>query len=333
MERDAVPTAILESKMNMKSDFNYGGQAVIEGVMMRGARQMAVAVRAPDGKIVIHQEPLTAAIYTSRIGKWPFVRGLALLWDALGLGMRALMWSADVAMQEEKDAKGEPVSFAGPVAWGTVAVSLAFGIGLFFIVPLLLSRLIEARISSHLLANIAEGIVRLLIFLGYLLVIRRMPEIRRVFSYHGAEHKTINAYEAGAELTPESVKRFSLLHPRCGTGFLLVVMVVSIFVFGLLGRPNLVFLIASRILLIPVIASISYEFIRWSAKHYANPIVRGLITPSLMLQKLTTNEPDLSMLEVAIVSLKQVLVAEGLMAPESVDELVRGSDSEAPALA
>ncbi|HYN88652.1 MAG TPA: DUF1385 domain-containing protein, partial [Ardenticatenaceae bacterium] len=151
--------------MNSKPEFNYGGQAVIEGVMMRGARHMAVAVRAPDGQIVVHQEPLTAAIYTSRIGKWPFVRGLALLWDALGLGMRALMWSADVAMQDEENAKGEPVTFAGPVAWGTVAVSLAFGIGLFFIVPLLISRLIERSIPSHLFANIAEGVVRLAIFL------------------------------------------------------------------------------------------------------------------------------------------------------------------------
>lgn len=319
--------------MDKKSEFNYGGQAVIEGVMMRGARQMAVAVRAPDGNIVVHQEPLRAAIYTSRIGKWPFVRGLALLWDALGLGMRALMWSADVAIQDEKDAKGERANFSGPVAWGTVAVSLAFGIGLFFILPLLISRVIESWIPSHLLANITEGVVRLVIFLGYLLVIRRMGEIQRVFSYHGAEHKTINAYEAGAELTPESVRSFSTLHPRCGTGFLLVVMVVSIFVFSLLGRPNLILMLASRILLIPVIAAISYEFIRWSARNYGNPTVRALITPSLMLQKLTTNEPDLSMLEVAIVSLKRVLVAEGLLAPEASEGVGRGTDAEAPALA
>lgn len=319
--------------MSTKPEFNYGGQAVIEGVMMRGAHQMAVAVRAPDGTIVVHQEPLTAAIYTSRVGKWPFVRGLALLWDALGLGMRALLWSADVAIQDEKDARGEPASFGGPGAWGTVAVSLAFGIGLFFILPLFISRLIEGSISSHLLANIAEGVVRLVIFLGYLLAIRRMSEIRRVFSYHGAEHKTINAYEAGAELTSESVQRFSTLHPRCGTGFLLVVMVVSIFVFSLLGRPNFILMVASRILLIPVIAAISYEFIRWSARHYANPVVRTLITPSLMLQKLTTNEPDLSMLEVAIVSLKHVLVAEGILAPEAFSAVGRSPDSEAPALA
>lgn len=318
--------------MNSKPEFNYGGQAVIEGVMMRGARHMAVAVRAPDGQIVVHQEPLTAAIYTSRIGKWPFVRGLALLWDALGLGMRALMWSADIAMQDEENAKGEPVTFAGPVAWGTVAVSLAFGIGLFFIVPLLISRLIERSIPSHLFANIAEGVVRLAIFLAYLLVIRRMNEIRRVFSYHGAEHKTINAYEAGAELTPESVQRFSTLHPRCGTGFLLVVMVVSIFVFSLLGRPNLFLMIASRILLIPVIAAISYEFIRWSARRYANPVVRTLISPSLALQKLTTNEPELAMLEVAIVSLKHVLVAEGILAAVAPEPELRAAEAEAPAL-
>ncbi|HBY99565.1 MAG: DUF1385 domain-containing protein [Ardenticatenaceae bacterium] len=318
--------------MSTKQEFNYGGQAVIEGVMMRGAQQVAVAVRAPDGQIVVQQEPLTAAIYTSRVGKWPFVRGLALLWDALGLGMRALMWSADVAIRDEKDASGEQASFAGPVAWGTVAVSLAFGIGLFFILPLFISRLIESWIPSHLLANITEGVVRLAIFLGYLVAIRRMGEIQRVFSYHGAEHKTINAYEAGAELTPESVRRFSTLHPRCGTGFLLVVMVVSIFVFSLLGRPNFILMVASRILLIPVVAAISYEFIRWSARHYANPSVRALITPSLMLQKLTTNEPDLSMLEVAIVSLKHVLVAEGILAPEAAEVIECGTDAEAPAL-
>ncbi|HYN89968.1 MAG TPA: DUF1385 domain-containing protein, partial [Ardenticatenaceae bacterium] len=181
-------------------------------------------------------------------------------------------------------------------------------------------------------ANIAEGVVRLAIFLAYLLVIRRMNEIRRVFSYHGAEHKTINAYEAGAELTPESVQRFSTLHPRCGTGFLLVVMVVSIFVFSLLGRPNLFLMIASRILLIPVIAAISYEFIRWSARRYANPVVRTLISPSLALQKLTTNEPELAMLEVAIVSLKHVLVAEGILAAVAPEPELRAAEAEAPAL-
>jgi uncharacterized protein YqhQ len=318
--------------VSKQAEFNYGGQAVIEGVMMRGARQMACAVRAPDGHIEVHSEPLTAPIYTSPIGKLPFIRGLALLWDALGLGMRALMWSAEVAMQDEKDDKGEPITFGGPVAWGTVAVSLSFGVGLFFILPLLISRVIEGYVTSHTLANIAEGVVRLIIFLTYLLVIGQLGEIKRVFSYHGAEHKTINAYEAGAELTPASVKQFSTLHPRCGTGFLLIVMVVSIFVFGLLGRPNLLLLIASRILFIPIIAAISYEFIRWSARHYHNPFVRALITPSLMLQKLTTNEPDESMLEVAIVSLKHVLVAEGVLARGEIEAPAPSREAEAAAL-
>lgn len=305
------------------AEFNYGGQAVIEGVMMRGARSAAVAVRTPSGGITVHEEPLTAPIYVSRWGKLPFIRGLALLWDALGLGMRSLMWSANVAIEDETD-----VSFHGPVAWGTVAVAGIFGIGIFFILPFLVARAADSYVPSTFVSHIIEGVLRLALFLAYIIAIGQLPDIKRVFAYHGAEHMTINAYEAGAELTPPSVARFSLLHPRCGTGFLLIVMVVSIFVFSFIGRPNLLWSIAARIVLIPVIAGISYEFIRFSAKRYqTNALIRLLITPSLALQRLTTRPPDAGMLEVAIASLTSVLSAEGRLteAPQALPTVERAA--------
>lgn len=335
--------------MSKQKDFNYGGQAVIEGVMMRGAKHMAVAVRHPDGHVEVHDEPLTAKIYTSRIGKLPFVRGLALLWDALGLGVRVLMWSADIALQEEKENQAQEIKFQGTVAWGTIATSLTMAIGLFFVAPLFLTGLVDRLLIVHIsegwqlniASNIVEGIIRLLFFLAYLLAIGQIEDIKRVFAYHGAEHKTIHAYEAGVELTPENVRPFPLLHPRCGTGFLLIVLVISIFVFVLLGRPPLLSRVISRILFVPIIAGISYEIIRWSASHIQNPVVSGLMMPSLMLQKLTTREPDDSMLEVAITSLKTVLVNEGVLAVEEEesaneqrsDDNSYGDASAKPALA
>lgn len=315
---NAYPKRIL-----ILAEFNYGGQAVIEGVMMRGASHAAVAVRNPRGDIIIHDEPLTAPIYTSAWGKLPFIRGLALLWDALGLGMRSLMWSANVAIEDETD-----VSFHGPVAWGTVAVAGIFGIGIFFILPFLVARAADSYVPSTFVSHIIEGVLRLALFLAYIIAIGQLPDIKRVFAYHGAEHMTINAYEAGAELTPPSVARFSLLHPRCGTGFLLIVMVVSIFVFSFIGRPNLLWSIAARIVLIPVIAGISYEFIRFSAKRYqTNALIRLLITPSLALQRLTTRPPDAGMLEVAIASLTSVLSAEGRLteAPQALPTVERAA--------
>lgn len=307
----------------MKQEFNYGGQAVIEGVMMRGSRHMAVAVRHPNGEILLHDEPLTSPIYTSRLARTPFVRGLALLWDALGLGVRSLMWSAEVAMQEEAEGDGEPVTFQGAVAWGTVAFSLLFAIGLFFVLPLFLTGLVDRWLEGFMsdpaalaiVSNLIEGVIRLAFFLAYLLAIGRLEDIQRVFAYHGAEHRTIHAYEAGVPLTPAEAQRFPLMHPRCGTGFLLVVMVISIFVFVLLGRPPLFWRIVSRIALIPLIAGISYEFLRWSAAHAGNRLVAALIAPSLALQKLTTREPDDGMVEVAIRALERVLEAEGVTTP------------------
>ena len=287
---------------------NYGGQAVIEGVMMRGRKAFAVAVRAPDGSIAMHSEPLTNPLYTARWAQWPFVRGLTLLWDTLGLGVRALMYSANIAVSDS----AEQVEFKGPAVWGTLAASLSAGIGIFFVLPAFLAGLFDSAIKSDLLTNVIEGVVRLVILIGYLVLAGRIPDVRRVFQYHGAEHKTINAYEAGAELTPASVQRFSLTHPRCGTGFLLVVMVVATLVYALLGRPSFLLRIVSRVVLIPIIGTVAYEFIRFGAAHYSNPLMRALLAPSMALQRLTTRQPDDSMVEVAITAFHKVLVSEGI---------------------
>jgi uncharacterized protein YqhQ len=292
----------------MGKPFNYGGQAVIEGVMMRGSQKMCVAVRAPDSEIVIHCEPLNPRIYASFIAKIPFVRGITMLWDTLGLGIRTLMFSADVAMGEEE------AEFSGPIAWGTIAFSLAVALAIFFVGPLLLLGLLDRYIASSFVSNVLEGVIRMAMFLGYVWAIGFIPDIQRVFSYHGAEHKTINTYEAGDELTVESVGGHTLIHPRCGTSFLLVVMVVSILVFSLLGRPPLLLRIASRIVLIPVIAGIAYEFIKFSSAHQGHWLMRLLIAPGLWLQSFTTRQPDASMLEVAIAALQRLLVEEHLVA-------------------
>jgi uncharacterized protein YqhQ len=294
--------------------FSYGGQAVIEGVMMRGAHLAAVAVRDPKGNIVVHEQPLNAALYRGRISKTPFLRGLVLLWDALGLGTRALMWSADVALGEEED-----VSFDGPLGYGTVAVALILGIGLFFLLPTAMASGIERLLGldrHSFLVNLLEGVARLGLVIGYIWAIGHLPDVKRLFGYHGAEHKTINAYEGGAELTPEVVAQYPVEHPRCGTAFLLTVVVVSVLVFSVLGRPPLVWLLLSRVLLIPVIAGIAYEYIRFTAKHMSNPIVRAIVVPNLALQHLTTREPDHTMIEVAIVAFKRVLFSEGVISEE-----------------
>ncbi|PJF26034.1 MAG: DUF1385 domain-containing protein [Phototrophicales bacterium] len=309
--------------------FSYGGQAVIEGVMMRGAHKAAVAVRKPseDGKgaIVIHEQPLNATLYRGWISKTPFVRGLVGLWDALGLGTRALLWSADVAMAEE-DKDGTPADgdekkdassiFNGPLGYGTLAVSLAIGVGLFFLLPTSAATGIEQLLGlqAHpFLVNLIEGVIQLTILIVYISLISLMPDVKRLFGYHGAEHKTINAYEAGAELTPEVVAQYPIEHPRCGTAFLLTVAFVSVLVFSLFGRPPFLLLILSRIVLIPVIAGIAYEVIRFTAKHMHNPIVRVIVIPNLALQHLTTRQPDLGMIEVAIAAFKRVLVSESVI--------------------
>ncbi len=297
----------------------YGGQAVIEGVMMRGRKTMAVAVRNPQGDIVLHEEPLTARIYTSSWGQWPFIRGVGMLWDALGLGMRALMWSAEVASQEEGE---EKIEFSGPVAWTTLAGSLAFAIALFFLVPTLASRWLASFANDHAVVDaILEGAIRLILFTAYLWAISLMPDIRRVFGYHGAEHKTINAYEAGADLTVEEVQKYSVQHVRCGTSFLLYVLVISIILFAPLtfagvepGWLALLLRFVTRLLLIPVVAGISYEILRFSASHMDSPFMRAVIAPGLALQKLTTRKPDDGMVACAIAALQPVLAADGMLA-------------------
>ncbi len=300
--------------------FSYGGQAVIEGVMMRGSKSMAVAVRDPGGEILVHTEALNPRIYAGRVSRWPFLRALPMLWDTLVLGIRTLMFSADVALAEE-----EEFEFKGPLAWGTVAVSLAVAVAIFFVGPLLLLGLVDRYIASDILSNLVEGVIRLLLIVGYIWVVGFMPDVRRVFAYHGAEHKTINAYEADAPLEPAAVKTFTTVHPRCGTGFLLVVALISVLVFSLVGRPGMVWRILSRILFIPVIAGLGYEVIKFGAAHRHNRLMRWFLTLSLALQHLTTREPDLDMLEVAVTALKRVLAEEGLAS--ETEELAKSAQA------
>ena len=271
----------------------YGGQAVLEGVMMRGVQTMAIAVRAPDQQIILHSQPLDAQ-RRGRLMRIPFVRGLVGLWDALALGWKSLSFSASIA-------SGEQVKFEGPLAWVTMAISLTLGVGLFFLAPAALSQLVERVLGINpWFGSLLEGLVRLGLIAGYLWLIGFLPDVHRLFGYHGAEHKTINAFEAGAELTPASVVRFPLEHPRCGTAFLLTVVVFSILLFALLGPMPVWARLLSRVLLIPVVAGLAFEYLRFTARHITNPLVKLLVVPNLALQRLTTREPDARMLEVAI---------------------------------
>lgn len=296
--------------------FPYGGQAVLEGVMMRGLHQATIAVRNPEGSITFKHEPLNVA----RRRVWenlPFLRGILMLWDALNLGTRALNFSATVAIGAEEE---PPSSLA---TTGALVFSLAFAIGLFFILPAFLASLAERMGATPLQRELIQGIIRLTLFLGYIVAISRLPDVKRVFGYHGAEHKAINAYEAGAPLNVESVRRFTLIHPRCGTSFLLVVFIISFVVFAFVrGLPFWARLL-SHIPLIPVIAAITYELLRLSAANYHRAWVRALVAPSLALQRLTTREPDDSMIAVAIAALLPVLAADGV-APEAYDTTLAG---------
>lgn len=282
---------------------SYGGQALIEGVLMRGKYGVAAAFRDPGGNIVIESEPLNS-LYSSNLTKIPFLRGLILLWDALGLGTRFLTKSANIQT-------GEDEKIEGPALYLTLAASLAIAVLLFFISPAAIGKWIQNLTGiSTILTNLLEGIIRLIGIVLYIWGIGRMQDIQRVFAYHGAEHKTINAFEAGADLTPESVQQFPLEHPRCGTSFLLTLVVISIFVFSLLGNLTLGWLLLSRVLLIPVLAMIAYEYIRFTANHMDSGIIRWIIKPNLRLQALTTREPSLDMLEVSIASFKTMLEQE-----------------------
>lgn len=307
---------------------NYGGQAVIEGVMMRGSRALSVAVRNPQGDIVIHTEPLDPRIYGGRLARVPFLRGLTLLWDALGLGIRSLLFSAEVALQEEgnSNAGGEPEKvFEGPLQWTLVAFSLALSILLFFVFPTFLAHFIERVLElgdSPVAVNFIEGIIRLVLLVGYIWAIGRMADVKRLYGYHGAEHKTINAYEAGAELTPPSVARYPLEHPRCGTAFLLTVVVISILIYSLLPPLDLIPRILSRLILLPVVAGIAYEFLKFTAAHQGNAFIRLITRPNLALQRLTTREPDMDMLAVAIAAFQNVLAYERSQAAVQLGDTV-----------
>ncbi len=289
---------------------SYGGQALIEGVLMRGKRGLAVAMRAPDGQIVIERETL-GGIYHSKLIRIPFLRGLVLLWDALGLGTRYLTRSAN--LQSGEDEKIEGLSL-----FLTVAASLAITIVLFFLTPAAIGKGIQSLTGiSTLVMSIIEGLIRLAGIALYIWAIGRVPEIQRVFAYHGAEHKTINAFEAGAELTPESIKRFPLEHPRCGTSFLLTLVIISILAFTLIGPLPFGWLLLSRVLLIPVLAMLAYEYIRMTANHLDSPLIRWMIKPNLALQRLTTREPTLDMLEVSVASFNAMLEHESRLAEET----------------
>ena len=272
---------------------SYGGQAVIEGVMMRGRWACAVAVRNPDGVIQIERFDL-GAVYRSKMADLPLLRGLVLLWDALGLGMRALTYSANVQAGEDEKIEGASL-------WLTMAGSLAVGIGLFFLLPAGVALGAERWLGwSTWAANLVEGLIRLGLLLGYMWAIGRLPEVERVFGYHGAEHQTIHAFESGAELTPQSVLQFPREHPRCGTAFLLTVVVLSVLAFALLGPLDWLPRLASRVLLIPILAAVAYEYLRLTARFRHQRWARWLLAPNLLIQRLTTRQPDASMAEVAI---------------------------------
>ena len=295
-ESSAPVAEPLPKPTTKKEQFFYGGQAVIEGVMMRGKKHYAVAVRLPNTKeIVVDRGELKASIYVNPIWKLPFVRGLALIGEQLHLGMKSLIWSANM------NAGGKDIVIGKKEITGSVAVAGVFALVLFIGLPLLLAGL-AVRSSNNFLFVLIEGLIRVGLVLGYLAAIALLPDVRRVFMYHGAEHKTINAFESGWPLDIPSVRRASTLHPRCGTGFLLVVMVVSVVVFSIVAvfHPNWFWLIASRVLAIPIIAGAGFESIRYMARHRNHPVIRILLLPVLGTQKFTTREPSDDMLEVAI---------------------------------
>src|SRR5881392_3212084 len=293
-----------------------GGQAVLEGVMMRGPSNWSVAVRKPDGEIAQVHQPIASPMARHFIWRLPVVRGVIALGESLAIGFRALAISANYAAQEEGK-EGEEVSTElsrGALIFA-FAIAIGFAVMLFKVTPGLLTELLPIKSGGWFV--IVEGLIRVSIFVAYLALISLLPDLRRVFQYHAAEHKAINAYEAGEPLEPEIVQRYSLIHPRCGTAFLLWVMVLAVFVFAFFGRPHWYWLIAERILLLPVIAGMAYELIRFAGKHSENRFLMTLLAPGLWLQRLTTREPSLEQLEVSIRALREVLHLEGTGTPEA----------------
>jgi uncharacterized protein YqhQ len=318
-----APPAVPPGKLTASRDAPIGGQAVIEGVMMRGVRTWAVAVREPGpdddtlGPIAVKRFPLESWIRRHRVYRLPVIRGVVALAESLTIGIRALGIAANAQLppaEREADdgsAEGDAEGMPGGVWAGAIVLALVFAIGLFFVVPVTLTSLIKHQLGSSLVFWLVEGVVRTAIFLGYLLLLSRMRDLRRVFEYHGAEHKVISCYEAGDELVPARAALYSRLHPRCGTSFLLVVMIVAIFVFAPIGLPAWWILVLTRIFGVPVIAGLSFEVIKWAGRNRRHAWVRAVMYPGMKLQLLTTREPDLDQLAVSIASLKSVLEAEG----------------------
>jgi uncharacterized protein YqhQ len=303
--------------------YSYGGQALIEGVLMRGRDAIAVALRHPDGRIVYATERLDSGVHGTRLSKLPLVRGLVVLYETLFVGMRWLVRSASL----QAAGTGEPGDEGVELGKGSIALmlvlTLVFGIGIFFLLPLLIASATTSNIQNGLVQHLVEGMIRVAIFLGYLLLIARAEDVRRVFQYHGAEHMTIHALEAGDPLVVDAVRKYPTAHPRCGTEFLVVVIALSIVAFSLVGRQEPAVMIGSRILLIPVIAAIGYEILKWGAKHRGNPIVRAIMYPGILVQMITTRQPTTDMIEVAIVSMEQALEADGEPLPAGSSRVPR----------
>jgi uncharacterized protein YqhQ len=296
------------------SNSAIGGQAVLEGVMMRGPSNWALAVRKPDGEIAEVNNPIHSVMARHWFFRLPVVRGVIALGESLAIGFRALAISANYAAQEEGDEGEVQTELSRGAIIFAFAIAIGFALILFKVTPALITSWLPIDATGWFV--VVEGMIRVGLFIAYLLVISLLPDLRRVFQYHAAEHKVINAYEAGEDLVPERVQKFSLIHPRCGTAFLLWVMVIAIFVFAFLGQPPLPWLIASRILLLPLIAGLAYELIRFAGKHTDNRALMTLLAPGLWLQRLTTREPSLDQLEVSISALKEVLQLEGRLTPE-----------------
>jgi len=285
--------------------FNYGGQAVIEGVMMRGLRVVVTAVRRPGGGIALDTQ-LLPSISTSRARKVPLIRGILVLIETMVLGIKSLVYSAEVSMEEEEE------KLSGRATGGIVAGSIAFAVAVFFIAPLFLTRILDNYIESSIVFHLVEGFIRMAIFLAYLKVLTLIPSLGRLFAYHGAEHKAVNAYEAGAPLELEAVRKFSTAHTRCGTSFLFVVMIIAIVVFAFIGRPSLWLMVLSRVALVPVIAGLGYEVTQFGARHTGNSFIRAFLAPGLWLQRMTTKEPDDSQLEIGISALRRAVEIDQL---------------------
>jgi uncharacterized protein YqhQ len=299
----------------------YGGQAVLEGVMMRGPSTWTVAVRKPNGDIAEVSREITSPMQRRRVWRLPVVRGVVALGESLAIGFRALAISANYAAQDPESDEEVATEISRGAIIFSFTIAIGFALMLFKVGPALLTSWLPIDDTGWFV--VVEGLIRVAVFIAYIGLIGLLPDLRRVFQYHGAEHKAINALEAGAELTPQNVQRFSLIHPRCGTAFLLWVMVIGIFVFAFIGQPVWYWLIASRILLLPVIAGLAYELIRFAGKHRSNPVLMTLLAPGLWLQRLTTREPTLEQIEVSIRALSDVRRREEAEEPEERREAER----------